>query len=336
MADSEEMEEVEEFETDVIYMQLLERCEGADTAEQVANFCDQIFDFLRRKTRTLHLKRSGPLIKQKLQARIATAKADYINPDRNKPKKEDPRRFPPGMSPEERQRDMQGAEDKKTEEPEEMEEQKQVNEIEELDPSTMQPVMEDKKIEVEEEEEESGELPNAGNGGTTDTYSWTQTLDDVDIRIPVPSNVKGRMLKVDVEKKRIYVGIKGQKPIIDGELDAEVVESMWTLETEKENKVICINMDKRQGMCWWKRIVKGDVGIQTKKVQPENSKLSDLDGDTRKQVEQMMFDQRQRERGLPTSKEQAQRDKLANFMEMHPEMDFSKAKFGDSSGRSGW
>ena len=47
-------------------------------------------------------------------------------------------------------------------------------------------------------------------------------------------------------------------------------------------------MDKRQGMCWWKRIVKGDVGIQTKKVQPENSKLSDLDGDTRKQVEQMM------------------------------------------------
>ena len=124
---------------------------------------------------------------------------------------------------------MQGAEDKKTEEPEEMEEQKQVNEIEELDPSTMQPVMEDKKIEVEEEEEESGELPNAGNGGTTDTYSWTQTLDDVDIRIPVPSNVKGRMLKVEVEKKRIYVGIKGQKPIIDGELDAEVVESMWTL-----------------------------------------------------------------------------------------------------------
>jgi len=176
--------------------------------------------------------------------------------------------------------------------------------------------------------------PNSGNGADLKQYNWTQSLNEVTINVPLGQRVRGKDLDVVIKTNELKVGLKGQPAILAGRLHDSVKadEANWYVNTDGDVKhdgsIITIELDKQTGMCWWPCVVTGEPEIDVKAVEPENSKLSDLDGETRATVEKMMFDQRQKEMGRKTSDELQKEEMIKKFMQAHPEMDFSQAKMG--------
>ncbi|KAK4046640.1 hypothetical protein OIV83_005923 [Microbotryomycetes sp. JL201] len=162
-------------------------------------------------------------------------------------------------------------------------------------------------------------------------YRWQQTLQDLTVSVPVPSGSRSKDLIVDIKKKSLKVASKAPKDgsdgvYIQGELPFEIKvdDSTWTLDDGKE---VVISLEKVNQQQWWPHVVTSAPKIDTTKITPENSKLSDLDGETRAMVEKMMFDNQQKQMGKPTSDELKKQAMFDQFKAAHPEMDFSKTKF---------
>jgi len=129
-----------------------------------------------------------------------------------------------------------------------------------------------------------------GNGGRTDNYIWTQVLSDVMVTVPIKAGLRSRDLVVKIDPTTLTVGVKGQSPIIQGDLcdKIDATNATWTLEDDPdEGRVIALYLPKENKMHWWNCVIKGDPEINTQKIVPENSKLEDLDNDVRGTVEKM-------------------------------------------------
>ena len=190
---------------------------------------------------------------------------------------------------------------------------------------------------VEKEEEDPHALqpgtvhPSPLNGGEAEHYVWSQTLQEVDVRLPVPVGTRAKDIVCEFTATTFKFGLKSE-PALRIPEKSKLCESIkpddsfWTLE---DNREVRLTLTKSNQMSWWENVIKGDPRIDTKKVVPENSNLADLDGETRSTVEKMMYDQRQKAAGKPTSDQESKMGLMKKFMESHPEMDFSNCKFDD-------
>jgi len=174
-------------------------------------------------------------------------------------------------------------------------------------------------------------MPGPGYGGKTDRYTWTQNdIKEININIPVPTNTKGKDIVFKYDAKNLFIGIKDQEPIINGEMFGLIKPDslVWAVDEVKGGKVVTVSFEKFNNMNWWECVIKGEECIDSRKINPDATKISDVeDPEMRGKLEQLMFDTQQKAQGLPTSEELKSRDGIGTFMKAHPEMDFSKCKF---------
>ena len=183
-------------------------------------------------------------------------------------------------------------------------------------------------VELAETDKDDPGPPPIGNGGTVEgKYVWTQTLSELSVTVPVPDGTRGKDLNVTIARTHLKVGLRSQPDsfIVDAPLTKPIIvdDSFWTVE---DGNRLVISMQKLGQMEWWDSVCTTDPKINVRAIQPENSSLSDLDGETRKTVEKMMYDQRQKAMGKPTSDEETKLNALEKFKLAHPELDFSNAK----------
>jgi flagellar biosynthesis GTPase FlhF len=321
---------------DGLFMTALQQTQG------IENFFNGLFSFMRRKTDFFTLSdKSKTIVLEALEKNLSQWNDDKQREAALKAKQEAERKAKEAKAAEEAAKRMQGASSAVVEEVSEEEaqriieeekkkkEQREKPEEDAAEPKTESPKKEGDEENKEEDDKNKGILPNSGNGADLDKYRWTQTLEEVTVYVPLPDNIASRNLDVVIKAQALKIGVKGQPAIIDGPLHKKIKtgDCLWTLETDGPKRMLQLTLIKVDQMNWWSCVIEGDPKINTQKVEPENSKLSDLDSETRATVEKMMFDQNQKQRGLPTSDELQKRDKLKAFMDAHPELDFSKAKF---------
>lgn len=186
---------------------------------------------------------------------------------------------------------------------------------------------------VSSSEEEQQPVLGPGNGAVHANYSWTQTLSEVSVVVPVPLDlvpIKGKDCRVLIKKNSLSIAVAGRDEILGGLLYApvRVDDCVWNL---VDSNTLEVSLTKVDSMKWWPCVVQGEPEIDTSKIEPEPSSLHDVDPEMRSTVEKMMFDQQQqaiRQQSPSKQKAESVEDKqeaIRRFMEAHPELDFSDA-----------
>jgi hypothetical protein len=105
----------------------------------------------------------------------------------------------------------------------------------------------------------TGALATEPGENQGDGFSWSQTDEEVEIKIKVAKNIKAKHVKVKFGKKSLKVTSAGQT-LIDGETWAEfsMDDSTFTIQDDEESggRELCITLGKKEMETWNYAVVK--------------------------------------------------------------------------------
>lgn len=279
-------------------------------AQGIGNFYEALFSFMRRKTDFFQQEaKSMGIVQEKCLRHMALYKEDQAKEEQLKAKQAEEKAKKEAA----KAAAGSGATVEEVDEDEAMKIElenlrKRQEEAKQKTEQDKKEGKDEKKDEGADDEEEAEaakkakeallQKPNSGNGGYSEGYTWTQTLEEVTALIKLPAGTTAKQLKVDIGMSKVHVSLKSnpKEPLVEGKWCKKVqaADSYWSVERDGDKATLSIQVEKYENKSWWKSLIEGDVEINTQAIEPENSKLSDLDADTRSTVEKMMFDQQQK------------------------------------------
>ncbi|KAJ8319163.1 hypothetical protein KUTeg_004254 [Tegillarca granosa] len=148
--------------------------------------------------------------------------------------------------------------------------------------------------------------PESYNGAIRDNYRWSQSILDLDVRVNMPEFIKkGKDVKVVIDKKHLKVSHRTESGDWTVDMDDNLTweinkeESIWSLVPGEH---IHISLDKREER-WWEALLVTEPKISVRKIDASRP-MTDLDDEAQAKIGEMMYNERQKRMGLPTSEEQ--------------------------------
>lgn len=145
------------------------------------------------------------------------------------------------------------------------------------------------------------------NGAVYDSYSWSQTITEVDIIVKIPKNVNRRNLAVSITPNSLSVKIKGSdKPLLEGTLckKCKHTDAIWSF----DKSTLEIHIEKTVEM-WWDCLLQSEPKLDLTRIDCSRP-YEDLSEEAQAKIEELTWNQERKRMGLPTSDELIMQEKL--------------------------
>ncbi|KAK4874200.1 hypothetical protein RN001_013560 [Aquatica leii] len=145
------------------------------------------------------------------------------------------------------------------------------------------------------------------NGATYDNYTWSQTINDVNIVLKLPKHVSSKDLQVTILTQKIIVKMKKSNTnLLEGDLCQKIKhnDAIWSLDNHK----LDIHLDKASEI-WWDCLVTSEPKLDLSKLDCSRP-FEELTEEAQAKIEELTWNQERKRMGLLTSEQLQLQQKL--------------------------
>lgn len=142
---------------------------------------------------------------------------------------------------------------------------------------------------------QNGEESSIYNGAECGSYTWCQTLTDLEINVQLSNEINPDQLNVSINRFGLSV-THIDCLIVSGAFERSIREDSfyWSLESHEDRKSLVIYLNKSEA-AWWSQLLVDEIHLKEGK-QSRVASIDDLDDETKMKIDKLLVDSRKRMR----------------------------------------